>query len=147
MDLKNLLLFFAGLAMMVLVPVLIFGGERIRRGLRLVLRLSIYSGDYTHLYVVFFASLGSILFTLKEVRQMGLDTWMVCGAITALAFSAIYLYFQSYKSYSKVKMAAESLKSSLDLQDPVQIKEASIGLLNVLEEKLLAKEKPFEMSN
>ena len=78
---------------------------------------------------------------------MGLDSWAVCGAITALTFSAIYLYFQSYKSYLKVKIAAERLKSSLDLQDPVQVKEASINLLNVLEEKLLAKEKPFEMSN
>ena len=141
MDLKKLLLFFAGIAVLTLPPILIFGGERIRRWLRFVLRHSIYLGDYNPIYPIFFASLGSILFTLKEVKQTGLDSWMVCGGITTLTFSAIYLYFQSYKSYSKIKTAAEKLKSSLEIGNSDQIKKSSINLLNVLEEKLLTKEK------
>ena len=147
MNLEKLLFLLAGFAILAFFPVFIFGGERIRRVARLVLRLSIYLGDYNPLYVIFFGSLASILFTLKEVQEMGLDSWMVCGAITSLTFSAIYLYFQSCKSYSKIKAAAEKLKSSLETGNSDQIKESSINLLSVLEEKLLTKEKNDKSSD
>ncbi len=135
MNLENLLSLLAGFALLAFFPIFIFGRERILRVIRWVLRLSIYLGDYTPLYVIFFGSLASVLFTLKEVHEMGLDSWMVCGAITSLTFSAIYLYFQSCKSYSKIKTAAEKLKSSLETGNSDQIKKSSINLLSVLEKE------------
>ena len=147
MDLEKLLLFLVGFGFLASIPVLLFGLEKVRRWLRLTLRLSIYLGDYNPFYVLFFGSLGCTLITLKEVRQTGLDIWIVCGAITAVTFSAIYLYFQSRKSYSKIKAAAEKLKSSLETGNSDQIRESSINLLSVLEEKLLTKEKNDKSSD
>ena len=141
MNLEKLLTFLVGLAIITFLPVLVFRGERIRRGLRWVLRHSIYLGDYNPLYIIVFGSLLCLWSTVKEVKEIGLDSWAVCGSMASVTGGAIYLYFQSYKSYSKIEAAAEKLKSSLEIRNSDQIKESSINLLSVLEEKLLTKEK------